>query len=552
MFVRIKTSPNTKRTSVQIVKNLKVEGKVKQKIIRHVGSATDKDEIEELKNLAEYILLKIDIAESKQLTLFSPEEILKIIIESRSKNNKKSIKVDINDLREEQRVVVGIHEVYGQVYQEIGFDKVFKNPVRNKGYNEKLFNLVMARIANPDSKRGSVNNLEKNFGVSINLDSVYRMMDKLNDKVIDNIQEIAFRNAQNLLNQEVDAIFYDATTLYFESFTEDGFREKGYSKDMKFNQTQVLLALLVTKEGLPIGYELYPGSKYEGSTLSDSINKVKTKYKINNIVFVADSGLLNKDNLDYLEKNNYKYIVGARIKNNTKSVREKILKIDEYSELTDDLKYKDLENDEGRRLIVSHSIKRAKKDEHDRNTTITKLIKKLEKTEKPESLISNYGYKKFLNLKGDCKIELNEEKIKAEKAWDGLHGVISNVKDESVSFILSHYKNLWKIEETFRISKHDLKIRPIYHYAEDRIKAHIAICFIALCCVRNLEYRVSKQQSKLSVKKIRDELLSFQASILKDISTDKRYCIPSIITEEVRKIYKVIGINITNSPFELI
>ena len=97
MFVRIKTSPNTKKTSVQIVKNMKVEGKVKQKIIRHVGSAIDKDEIEQLKNLAEYILLKIDIAESRQLTLFSPEEILKIIIESRSKNSKKSVKVDINN-----------------------------------------------------------------------------------------------------------------------------------------------------------------------------------------------------------------------------------------------------------------------------------------------------------------------------------------------------------------------------------------------------------------------------------------------------------------------
>ena len=134
MFVRIKTSPNTKKTSVQIVKNMKVEGKVKQKIIRHVGSAIDKDEIEQLKNLAEYILLKIDIAESRQLTLFSPEEILKIIIESRSKNSKKSVKVDINNLREEQRVVVGIHEVYGQVYKEIGFDKVFKSvaPISTK------------------------------------------------------------------------------------------------------------------------------------------------------------------------------------------------------------------------------------------------------------------------------------------------------------------------------------------------------------------------------------------------------------------------------------
>ena len=94
-------------------------------------------------------------------------------------------------------------------------------------------------------------------------------------------------------------------------------------------------------------------------------------------------------------------------------------------------------------------------------------------------------------------------------------------------------------------------MRPIYHYTENRIKAHIAICFIALCCVRNLEYRVSKQQTKLSVKRIRDELLSYQASILKDISTDKKYCIPSVITKEVRKIYKVIGVNITNSPFEL-
>ena len=171
-------------------------------------------------------------------------------------------------------------------------------------------------------------------------------MGKLNDKVIDDIQEIAFKNTQDLLNQEVD----DTITLYFELFTEGGFREKGHSKDMKFNQTQVLLALLVTKEGLCRQAELYLGLKYEGSTLSDSINKVKTKYKINNIVFIADSDLLNKDNLDYLEKNNYKYIVGSRIKSSTKSIKEKILKIEEYSELTDDLKYKDLENEECRGL----------------------------------------------------------------------------------------------------------------------------------------------------------------------------------------------------------
>ena len=320
---------------------------------------------------------------------------------------------------------------------------------------------------------------------------------------------------------------------------------------MKFNQSQVLFALLVTKEGLPIGYEVYPGSQYEGNTLSDSVDKVKEKYKINNVVFVADAGLFNKENIKYLEENNYHYVVGAKIKNTKKSAKENILKLDEYTELNDDLKVRDLAHEGNKRLIISYSKKRARKDDYDRNNAINKLIKKLEKTEKPDSLISNYGYKKFLTLRGDCKIELNEDKIKQEAAWDGLHGVITNIQNETVEYILHHYKNLWKIEETFRITKHDLKVRPIYHYTEHRIKAHIAICFIALCCVRHLEYRVSKQQTKLSVKRIRDELLSFQASILKDISTNKKYCIPSSVSNEIKKIYSIVGIKIDSRPFEL-
>ena len=551
MFIRLTKSPNTQKIAIQIVKSIRLNGKVKQKIIRHVGSAIEKDEIEKLKHLGEYIILKIDAVESKQLSLFSPEEILKCIIESRLKNKEKNINVNIDNLREEQRVVVGIHEVYGKIFQEIGFDRVFANPARNVAATEKLFNIVMARIANPDSKRASLINLEKNFGITLSLDGVYRMMDKIDDKVIENIQKIAFQSTKTLLNSEINVVFYDATTLYFESFTEDELRQKGYSKDMKFNQSQVLFALLVTKEGLPIGYEVYPGSQYEGNTLSDSVDKIKEKYKINNVVFVADAGLFNKENIKYLEENNYNYVVGARIKNTKKSTKENILKLDEYTELNDDLKFRDLEHEENKRLIISYSKKRARKDEYDRNNAINKLIKKLEKTEKPDSLISNYGYKKFLTLKGDCKIELNEDKIKQEAAWDGLHGVITNIQNETVEYILHHYKNLWKIEETFRITKHDLKVRPIYHYTEHRIKAHIAICFVALCCVRHLEYRVSKQQTKLSVKRIRDELLGFQASILKDISTNKKYCIPSSVSTEIKKIYSIVGIKIDSCPFEL-
>ena len=220
MFIRLTKSPNTQKTAVQIVKSIRVDGKVKQKIIRHVGSAIEKDEIEKLKHLGEYIILKIDAVESKQLSLFSPEEILKCIIESRLKNKEKNISVNINNLREEQRVVVGIHEVYGKIFQEIGFDKAFINPARNLASTEKLFNIVMARIANPDSKRGSLINLEQNFGITLNLDGVYKMMDKIDDKVVEKIQNIAFQSTKTLLNSEINVVFYDATTLYFESFLQ--------------------------------------------------------------------------------------------------------------------------------------------------------------------------------------------------------------------------------------------------------------------------------------------------------------------------------------------
>ena len=379
MFIRLTKSPNTQKTAVQIVKSIRVDGKVKQKIIRHVGSAIEKDEIEKLKHLGEYIILKIDAVESKQLSLFSPEEILKCIIESRLKNKEKNISVNINNLREEQRVVVGIHEVYGKIFQEKGFDKAFINPARNLASTEKLFNIVMARIANPDSKRGSLINLEQNFGITLNLDGVYKMMNKIDDKVVEKIQNIALQSTKTLLNSEINVVFYDATTLYFESFTEDELKQKGYSKDMKFNQSQVLFTLLITKEGLPIGYEVYPGSQYEGNTLSDSVDKVKEKYKINNVVFVADAGLFNKENIKYLEKNNYHYVVGAKIKNTKKSAKENILKLDEYTELNDDLKVRDLEHEGNKRLIISYSKKRARKDEYDRNNAINKLIKKLEK-----------------------------------------------------------------------------------------------------------------------------------------------------------------------------
>jgi hypothetical protein len=246
MYIRIKTTPNSPRKSVQIVESVRDGNKVRQKIIRYVGIAMDDDELKRLIDLAEHIKAKFE-SEGPQLSLLSHEEAAKYAIEARKKEDDKPLHVNLKELEEEQRVVIGIHEAYGKVYEELGFQRALTSPSRQAYNTDLLEHMVMARIANPQSKRASVKMLERDFGISIPLHKVYRMMDAVDDKAILRIQDIAYNAAMSLLNQKVNALFYDCTTLYFESFSEDELKQNGYSKDLKFNQPQVLLALVVTE-----------------------------------------------------------------------------------------------------------------------------------------------------------------------------------------------------------------------------------------------------------------------------------------------------------------
>ncbi len=550
MFVRIKSTPNSPRKSVQIVKSIRDGDKVKQRIVRYVGIAMDDQELEKLQELAEYIKAKIE--NDHQPSLFEPGKLAELAIASKKRNKNENLNVNLKELREEQRAIVGIHEIYGQIYQELNFNSVIPG-VRQQNKAQILQHIVMARIANPSSKRAAVINLERDFGISLNLDQVYRMMDKLDKEALNRMQECAFAASSDLLGGKIDVIFVDATTLYFESFTEDEFKQNGYSKDLKFSQPQVLLALMVTKQGLPIGYEAFPGSTYEGHTLLPLLDRVKKKHAIDKVVFVADSGLFNENNLTLLEEAGYDYIVGARLRNLSKSMKDQILDLFKYSkaQLDEDetLSLRELDYN-NRRLIISHSSKRARKDKHDRTKAIEKILKKLKKSKDPSHLISNYGYKKYIKLSGKSEISLNEDKLNEEEKWDGLHGVITNSQSLTNEEILHQYKGLWQIEESFRITKHDLKVRPMFHWTPERIKAHIAICFMAFSCVRHLEYRVNLQHRKLSPEAIRSALTRVQISVLKDPAAN-RYILPSQASQDARKIYQVMGKSYSMQPYRL-
>ena len=573
MFIRIKSTPKSPRKTVQIVESKRIDGKVKQKIIKYIGVASNDEELEELKLLANKF--KIELESQGQLPLYTPQEIEKLELKQQQTKkvndkiedvNRNDYNVNLLDLIEEDRITKGIHDVYGKLYDELNFKTIIDNYSRNSASCKALKEIVLARIANPDSKKASVDKLASTFGVSLELKTVYRMMDKITDDRILKLNTLVLNQTKSLLDDKIDVIYFDATTLYFESFTEDidsqdepALKKNGYSKDGKFNQPQVVLALLVTKQGLPIGYKAFSGDTFDGHTIVPALKDIEEQFKVDNIVYVADSGMFNKTNLEEFDKNkNMTYIVGARIKNMPKEIKEQILDISSYTHMNDNTKVKTIDYN-GKKLLVSHSIKRAKKDKHERDKAIKKLQTRLKQSKSVKSQLSNNGYKKYLQLESsddtkatcDLSIVLNENKILEDEAWDGLKGIVTNNTTLSNEELIHQYSNLWQVEESFRITKHDLKIRPIYHWKPSRVKAHLAISFMAYTLVRYLEHRVRLQYIKLSPEKIKQILLSVQTSIYYDTKTNNRYSMPSLMSEDAKKIYKLMEVPIIQRALKL-
>lgn len=547
MFVRVKTSNKGATTYVQIVQSVRKGDRVTQKIVRHIGVAKDSDELKKLRFLAESIKLKLEAG--GQEFLFKPEEIVKLS-DSGKKYKDSDYIVNVKNLKEEQRLVSGIHDVYGKLFSDLGYERVIKRPSRNKATVDIFKNIVLARIANPISKMATVDMLEEDFGVTLDLDRVYRMMDSLDEPAIERLKKITYQNSLNLLGTKVDVIFYDATTVYFESFEEDELKKNGFSKDHKHNQPQVLLALMVTTDGLPVDYEIFPGDTFEGHTLIPALTKIRKKYDIEKIVFVADSAMLSKDNikcLEDLEEYNLSYIVGARLKNMAAPLKDKILDGRNYRKVKKGYSIACIQ-DRDRKIIASYSESRARKDASDRKKAIAKLIKKLDRSKSPKSHLSNHGYRKYLKVEGKSKLSLDEAKIVSDAKWDGLHGVVTN-SDLSPASVLSKYNDLWNVEAAFRVTKHDLAVRPVYHWKPRRIKAHIGICFAAYALVKHLEYRVRLQYKKLSIEKIRYALMKVQTSILFDRDKRIRYGLPSRMKKDVRKIYNILDIKRSITPY---
>ncbi|MBL0024453.1 MAG: IS1634 family transposase [Saprospiraceae bacterium] len=263
----------------------------------------------------------------------------------------------LSELSNAQIRTIGPELVFGKVYNHIGYNKISSDLFRH---------LVIARLAFPLSKLKTIEYLYRYQGIVLDLDSVYRFLDKLNTDLKDEVERISFKHTLKVLNGNLSIMFYDMTTLYFEASDEDDLRKTGFSKDGKHSNPQIYLGLLVGMGGYAIGYDIFEGNIYEGHTLLPTIEKISKKFNLSKPIIVADAGLLNNDNIKALEAQKYEYILGAKIKNESKENKEKML-----SSSFEDGSYLLLESGNAK-LIVQYSTKRAKKDEHNRKRGLKK------------------------------------------------------------------------------------------------------------------------------------------------------------------------------------
>lgn len=452
-------------TSIQIIS----KAKGKYNVIKTIGFGINEQQIQKLWYIGKQEVERMSM--QPKLYVSETDTVVEQVFDSLKNTNIRTVGPEI---------------IFGKIYDYIGFNAI----------REELFrHLVIARLAFPLSKLKTIEYVYRYQGVKLDIDAIYRFLDKLNNKLKQQAEQIAFKHTQKTLDGNISVVFYDMTTLYFEASDEDDLRKTGFSKDGKHQHPQIYLGLLVGLGGYAIGYDIFEGSIYEGHTLLPFLAKISTKFNLDKPIVVADAGLLSNENIRALEEKNYEYIIGARLKNEPDKIKQQVLQ----KQLGDGemIKIKKANNT---RLIVAYASNRAIKDEHNRIRGLQRLEKQIKAGKLTKSSINNKGYNKYLKLKGEVVIEIDYEKFNKDKSWDGLKGYITNTKLSNKK-VIENYKNLWQIEKAFRISKTDLRIRPVYHRLKHRIEAHICISFTAYSIYKELERLLYKEKSAISLKK---------------------------------------------------
>lgn len=387
---------------------------------------------------------------------------------------------------------------------------------------------AIIRAFEPCSKRRSRILLEHHFGIRYSERTMYRALRTVT-RHKEKAERLAVACARRELSFDCSLVLYDVTTLYFESFREDGddeaLRKTGFSKDNKPQQPQIVVGLLVTSDGFPLGYALFKGNTFEGHTMLPIIENFRKEHGVTSCTVVADAAMLSLQNIEELRRKKLSYIVGARIANLSPMLQTRVseaLSQSEGATVRVSTKHGD--------LLCSFSQKRFEKDKRDMEKQIARAAKLVASGEQGRRA-------KFISTRGAAYM-LNEKLIMKTKKLLGIKGYITNIPQEVMGDqeILAHYRNLWHVEQAFRMAKSDLKARPMFHHIEESIRSHLLICFLALTMSRYMEIKTG-----LSLQQINTLLRSTGDAIVRDAASGQEFIIPPVILPDAHRLLHRLG-----------
>lgn len=493
----------------------------KRIVVKHIGSAHSEEEIVSLKQIANRWIETT----TQQQELFPTEA------------ERTSPLVSVDKLKNLGFRHMFAYETLGVLLQQI-FGLSGKQ-------HQLLLDLVLIRVIQPASKLASFSLLFELFGIAHERATFYRNIPSIIG-LKSTIEEQVIACAKKHFSFDFRIVFYDVTTLYFENFTEDtdtvdgagavigkGLRKNGFSKENKSNQPQIVIGLIVTKEGFPVSYDVFEGNTFEGKTFLPIITRFKRVHEVEELTVVGDAAMVSFENIQELLKEELSYIVGDRMANlKQEEIAQAHRELIGQRETPEELQKVDkasmrIETARGL-LVCDFSYKRYLKDKRDMEKQIKKAKKLLEKNE---------GVKraKFLKSKEKKKTEqaINTPLIERTKLLLGIKGYYTNLINEENKTIIDNYHNLWHVELAFRIAKSDLQTRPIYHFKRQTIEAHILMCFMALSLCKYMELK-TKRSTKAIVKLLKQVT---DARILNTL-TNEEFILRSEISTETEELLK--------------
>lgn len=539
MFVRIikKTENGITYKYLKLVENYRDHGRVRQRVIVSLGN------IERLSPKKINPLIK-GLSKFSDKKLFDPEEFQTKT--SRSYGDVLAIK---------------------SLWDSLKISDSITNLLKNRKIDTKVSLLVLVMVINrliaPGSKLAVSRWYKRIYLPELEIEDFdvhqfYKALNYLQD-IKEPLEEALYLKIVDLFSLKLDIVFYDLTTTFFQG-KGPNIARKGHSKDHRPDKRQILLGLLISKEGIPIAHEVFPGNFSEFNTIKDVIKSLKKRFKIDRCIFVCDKGLVSKGNLKEIKSNNFKYIISIR-KRERKGRSLIDPDLSNYKKTEKNLWAKEVKGKDGLRYIICHNSDVAKLEAQTRNKIIAKIKEKLDKLSLAikekfiqneneiitciSNIFSNYHRRRYFTWSYDKNkgfvYSLKKDAIAREEASDGKYIVQTDVKDLSIAEVVKRYKDLQKIEEAFCDIKDFLQIRPIYHYNEKIVRAHVFVCVLSYLIEKVLENKLSKKKVLLTARRALEELEEVKM-VENQISDLTINCVTEIGNIQ-RRILNVLGIN---------